>query len=226
MAVPRLPPSSRARKVPVSLFLFGLFVSNFLVVRFSLYGGPSPPKTSLVPSDNDQPLEHKSMGPVSYELARKHSYGFFQDIPDEEWQKFHQEFTQKRIGKQHYVNQTHPNDRSDKPAWWIFQNWDAYFNCPHLKKVGGLGDGPKFTCDPERIRTADRRSVVETKDIPQSSGCLIYSFGCNGNYRFEDGAYDQGIYRRHRMFVARTVHTLLSVSLGLVVETCQVCTIY
>jgi hypothetical protein len=63
-------------------------------------------------------------------------------------------------------------------------------SCPHLKKVGGLGDGPKWTCDPHRLtRVAERRQAANPSS--KESKCLVYSIGSNGNYRFENGLYKE-----------------------------------
>jgi Methyltransferase domain len=58
-------------------------------------------------------------------------------------------------------------------AFWLMSNVDPMFSCPNLRRVGGHGDGPKWTCDPHRL--------VKQPD------CLIYSVGSFGIYKFEDG---------------------------------------
>jgi uncharacterized protein involved in tellurium resistance len=49
-------------------------------------------------------------------------------------------------------------------------------NCPHENRVGGLGVGPMWTCNAHRL--LDRKE------------CLIYSFGSDGTYTWEDGLID------------------------------------
>jgi hypothetical protein len=107
---------------------------------------------------------------------------------------------------------------------------DRYFTCPHLRKVGGLGDGPKWTCDVERLtRVVERRRQARISGaISDSSGsgggngsssdCLIYSIGSNGNYRWEDGLlaalgpiceihiFDPGNYDRPGQAVDKNMH--------------------
>jgi hypothetical protein len=46
------------------------------------------------------------------------------------------------------------------------------FTCPFKRRIGGHGDGPKWTCNPHRL--------YERKD------CLIYSIGSEGDYLFEE----------------------------------------
>jgi Methyltransferase domain len=66
-----------------------------------------------------------------------------------------------------------PNQDAQDYASWMTNNVDPFFSCPHVNRVGGRGDGPKWVCDPHRL--------VETND------CLIYSIGSAGHYEFEDG---------------------------------------
>lgn len=114
-------------------------------------------------------------GNGSSSVAEYHSFGFFSDIPDDEWLHLFQKQTLSAVN---YRNLSYPDDMAEKKAYWIFHNWDPYFHCPRLKKVGGLGDGPKWTCDPDRLRHV----ALERSD----KSCLIYSIGSNGNFAFED----------------------------------------
>jgi hypothetical protein len=65
----------------------------------------------------------------------------------------------------------------------------SYFTCPQLDKVGGLGDGPKWTCDINRIanQVARRKEANPTATHKQ---CLIYSIGSNGDYQWEDAVQE------------------------------------
>ncbi len=108
-----------------------LISTNYFTYRilFLVFREQSQPPAPRVPTEKN-----------SVNLARHHSYGFFDDVLDDEWRDFYQATT---LAAPHYRNTTHPNDRSDQKAWWYFMNWDPYFPCPHFKKVGGLGDGSK-----------------------------------------------------------------------------------
>lgn len=97
-------------------------------------------------------------------VAYKHSFGFFDDIPDDEWYEY---FQRPTLTQQYsYVNPTSPNEKTldadrngnNVTAAWQYYNWAPSFSCPRLRKVGGLGDGPKWTCDPDRLgAVADER---------------------------------------------------------------------
>ena len=46
------------------------------------------------------------------------------------------------------------------------------------------GDGPKWICDPHRIKNiAERRKALD----PNHPGCVVYSIGSNGDFNFELG---------------------------------------
>jgi len=118
-------------------------------------------------------------------LAFQHSLGFFDDINDKEWREIYQPRARSTV---HYQSPGNPNLNSQNAAFWLFFNQEPAFNCPHLFKVGGLGDGPKWTCDPERLaKQVQRRKMADPGS--KESKCLVYSIGSNGNYRFEDGLY-------------------------------------
>jgi len=56
---------------------------------------------------------------------------------------------------------------------WYLKNLQPVFVCPHVQRVGGHDDGPKWTCDPHRLLVRHE--------------CLIYSIGSEGKYEWEDG---------------------------------------
>ena len=59
---------------------------------------------------------------------------------------------------------------------------------PFQKRVKGIGDGPKWTCDPHRIKDVVRRRQAAGESKPH---CILYSVGSNGNYQWEDGMYKE-----------------------------------
>lgn len=119
---------------------------------------------------------------ASFQLAFEQSYGFFDDISEQAW-KMHQKWARAQGNHRHTGN---PLLHWNTPAVWYYNNYIPVFACPHVKRIGGLGDGPKWVCDPHRIPIqAERRKSTADKKSP--SNCLIYSFGGGGNYEFEDG---------------------------------------
>jgi hypothetical protein len=68
-----------------------------------------------------------------------------------------------------------------------------FFSCPRLDKVGGLGDGPKWTCDIDRVGIQAARRKREDPDpapAPDKKHCLMYSVGSNGDYQWEDAVQE------------------------------------
>jgi hypothetical protein len=60
---------------------------------------------------------------------------------------------------------------------YLHLNKQPDFNCPHENRVGGIGAwGPMWTCNTHRL--LDRKE------------CLIYSFGSDGKYTWEDNLID------------------------------------
>lgn len=121
------------------------------------------------------------------QLAYHHSYGFFDDISDTDWKLYYQA---PALAARHYRwAYDHDSKADTAAASWIYFNWDPYFQCPHLRKIGGLGSGSKWTCDVERIRkVVERRRAADPSQQPHC--CLIYSIGSHGNYQWEDGLHD------------------------------------
>ena len=114
---------------------------------------------------------------ASLRLAFEQSYGFFDDITEKDW-KMHQD--RAMTTPQHYFEKNPKMySMSPEPRQWTMHNYEPTFTCPHVRRVGGLGDGPKWTCDPHRLA----RIASERK-------CLIYSIGSAGKFQWENGLID------------------------------------
>ena len=98
-----------------------------------------------------------------HSLAYKQSLGFFNDISDVDWM---------RLRKRHQETPNcGPLQCAPEPAHkWFQNNFEPTFTCLHERRIGGLGDGPKWVCDPHRI---------------DPSNCLVYSIGSNNKFEFE-----------------------------------------
>ena len=116
----------------------------------------------------------------SVDLARRESGGFFTDVPDEHWRRL------KARARAHVVH--HPGrgpgggaGRVGAPQWYQ-ENYEPDFACLHERRVGTppTGDGPKWVCDPHRLR----RDVGGNRG--NATTCLVYSVGSDGNFMFEE----------------------------------------
>ncbi|CAF2874970.1 unnamed protein product [Rotaria sp. Silwood2] len=54
---------------------------------------------------------------------------------------------------------------------FFLTNWEPNFHCSHARRVGRMGDGGKWVCDPYRLKSR--------------LDCLVYSVGSNGDFSFE-----------------------------------------
>lgn len=99
-------------------------------------------------------------------LARRESLGFFQDVPDSVWKRYKERF---QFTQPNYDKRRVENDAKHSQIFWG-EHFEPEFTCPFEFRLGKLGDGGKWICDPQRI--------------PDDS-CLVYSVGSNGKFQFE-----------------------------------------
>jgi Methyltransferase domain len=150
-------------KVTFGLVALCCFLGAFLNMR--------PTATETVQNGRKATVANKSVSCASessYELAYKQSLGYFDDISDDHWKRYQQRARTEPI----YLD-PNPDPAKMQTALWLLRNVDPIFTCPHLRRVGGRGDGPKWTCDPHRLL--------------KQPNCLVYSIGSKGLYLFEDG---------------------------------------
>jgi len=96
-------------------------------------------------------------------VSMRESHGFFCD-DDPAWQ------VKKRIAQRQQ-----PFQRRSSPwgtSAFFQENWEPDFSCSFEQRLGRSGDGGKWVCDPLKLRSQ--------KD------CLIYSFGSENKFDFED----------------------------------------
>ena len=140
-----------------------------------------------------------------FSLAYYQSYGFFDDIPTDEWQQIRS--IAKSGGMTSSPRTTFDpryDGSDDDDTFWnsmpsnLFYgyNYDPNFSCRSEVRIGGQGDGPKFVCDPHRLKHA---ATLNWRMLEGSNGgnekghisvnrhCLVYSVGSGGNFKFEIG---------------------------------------
>jgi len=113
-------------------------------------------------------------------IASTESYGFFDDIHSHEWALMKQ-----RVRERENHNDQHLGQRSkvvflDNPPAWYQNNWEPDFSCKHERRIGGLGVGGRWLCDPHRIPR-----IVQEREDNGGQGCLIYSVSPLGDLKFE-----------------------------------------
>lgn len=124
--------------------------------------------------------QSNSNGHDRFQLANVESNGFFTDIDQADWERL-----KERIRSQ----QNHKNERTASgavtdPKVFYQNSYEPSFTCLGEARIGGMGDGPKWVCDPHRI---GRKKELTTSQDP----CLVYSVGCAGKVEFEKGIQDR-----------------------------------
>ncbi|GFH62202.1 hypothetical protein CTEN210_18678 [Chaetoceros tenuissimus] len=125
------------------------------------------------------------------DIATKQSFGFFTDISNSDWDLLRKISSSR---KKHVI----PDDENSfyvagrkvqakgkkVGSAWFQSHYEPDFSCMFKKRVGGngLGDGPKWVCDPHRIVEQSKKRKEKYPDRP---GCLIYSIGSCGDFSFE-----------------------------------------
>lgn len=146
-------------------------------------------KVYSISSTSNQPesllLSLNSITSDDFELARKESDGFFDDVPSHHWKLLKEKV--KAMSPNYniivppipeWVQEGHSFDNRNKKAGWFYQNhYEPDFVCQHERRVGFGGDGGKWICDPHRIAN--------------QSSCLVYSVGSNNDFSFEEHVFSQ-----------------------------------
>jgi len=134
----------------------------------------------------------------SFNLANEQSFGFFNDISNENWQKLQEivavHYNHKYMEKPLTHNPAYDKRRmkyfNSHPAWWQ-TNFEPNFSCQFERRIGfpnGNGDGPKWICDPHRIKRLAQERKAKNATHP---GCVVYSIGSNGDFSFEAGLEEE-----------------------------------
>lgn len=123
-------------------------------------------------------FEHHSRAPSprrSPTIYRSHaeSYGFFTDVRDADW---------CRLKERAYSTPNHAikykygvgNGKAEQPNKWYQNNWEPTFTCLGEERQG-MGDGPKWICDPYRLRS--------------KKPCIVYSMGSANEFSFEENIH-------------------------------------
>jgi hypothetical protein len=127
--------------------------------------------------------------PYSYQLAYEQSMGFFDDIPETQWKELYQ---RRARNATNHLHRKKPLRDWQEPAIFYLKNYEPTFTCPHVRRIGGVGDGPKWTCDPHRLpRIAAERQRETGEAAPNAPPCLVYSVGSAGRYQWEDGLFKE-----------------------------------
>jgi len=129
-------------------------------------------------------LKDSSLPPISsndFNVAKRESLGFFDDIPSQTWDRMKEKVKSMSPNfNPYYIPFENGGDlrfRVKKPGNFYQNNYEPDFVCQHERRIGRLGDGGKWICDPHRIA--------------HQEDCLVYSVGSNNDFSFEQAVLDK-----------------------------------
>lgn len=182
-----IPKPNKKRKRGVFPIMIGIFIVCLVVFNLRPVFDPN---FIVAPTIIDK---HGDLAPTiidtngDYELARKESFGFFDDIPQKNWKRakeIHANLFPNHYTKDFMMYANGPNDKNvykklSRSKDWNGENFQEEFHCALAQRLptDSQADGPKWVCDPHRLRN--------------KPDCLIYSIGSNGKAEFEKGVRDE-----------------------------------
>ena len=114
-----------------------------------------------------------------FEIAARESFGFFDDISSSDWSKLKEKvrmmspnFNSWYLPHVDSEGKPRGDNRNRKPGYFYQNHYEPDFVCRYERRIGKLGDGGKWICDPHRIA--------------QQKDCLVYSVGSNNDFSFEE----------------------------------------
>mmetsp|Transcript_12107 Transcript_12107/g.21498 ORF Transcript_12107/g.21498 Transcript_12107/m.21498 type:complete len:355 (-) Transcript_12107:158-1222(-) len=111
-------------------------------------------------------------------LSFNESLGLF-DEDDATW-KARKELHQTWMAKQAKMT-AQMNDPTIKASTYWQYHWEPSFHCDMTDRIGLIGDGGKWICNPSTIRQA----------VKDGGSCLVYSIGSNGQFDFEQKVVEE-----------------------------------
>jgi len=119
-----------------------------------------------------------------FALANRESLGFLDDISSAHWNLMKKKVSEMSPNYNAWCiphmdsKGNKRGDKRNKQPFWFYQNhYEPDFVCQHERRIGKLGDGGKWICDPHRISKQD--------------SCLVYSVGSNNDFSFEEYVFKE-----------------------------------
>eukprot|EP00565_Helicotheca_tamesis_P001191 CAMPEP_0185725932 /NCGR_PEP_ID=MMETSP1171-20130828/2057_1 /TAXON_ID=374046 /ORGANISM="Helicotheca tamensis, Strain CCMP826" /LENGTH=339 /DNA_ID=CAMNT_0028394177 /DNA_START=167 /DNA_END=1186 /DNA_ORIENTATION=- len=132
-----------------------------------------------------------------FELAKRESLNFFNDIPSDQWKLLKdrvkwQSPNYNTLSMPVYDETTGEVKKEVKMNSRVFyeNHFEPEFACMHERRIGQMGDGGKWICDPYRI-IQKKNNSNNMMGGEGEDGCLVYSIGSNNDFSFENFVYSE-----------------------------------
>jgi hypothetical protein len=133
----------------ISRVIIGQVLVTLLISIIFIWSYQTCPKIALTVNDGCQ-------------LSLLESDGFMCE-PDALWNE----------RKKSYHIQDKENMIPRNTSFFFLDNWTPNFHCSNARRIGTTGEGGKWVCDPNQLKSRN--------------DCLVYSAGSNGEFGFELG---------------------------------------
>lgn len=185
---------SICKYVMILTFIFGLGALH-LSSKSNKDIYPSSTGVQAVRPQFSSPVDQEESD-ARYALANKESLGFFHDIDERRWKRLKDRFQSMRPNEYPTSNKDYKTIAQDPKHFWM-ENFIPEFSCESERKLGALGDGGKWICDPHRIKKNDclvysigSFGVIGfEKEIISKLGCEVHTFDMDDGHRTEDGTF-------------------------------------
>lgn len=174
--------------VILTFILIGVVSNLAFLKNYNNSALPSPNVGGLISGNNN----------ADFDLAKKESFEFFDDVSSANW-KLHKERVKwqapnyngyflpvwdektgiqraafnRKLDENGTVISLRLDNRNRKGGHFYQNHFEPEFACQHERRIGSVGDGGKWICDPHRIA-----NQIDKK-------CLVYSIGSNNDFTFE-----------------------------------------
>lgn len=167
----KLRSSSGTKRFPINAFVVSCFLILFSSCWFNAIFYPElavPP--ILAATDCSKSASQRSTVGAEFSLAFDESLGFFDDISDADWTLL----KQKSVDMYKDGGNPRGDGVSYVPSNFYQTYYEPDFSCRHERRIGKIGDGGKWVCDPHRLFRN------------KTANCLVYSVGSEGDFSFEN----------------------------------------
>mmetsp|Transcript_64146 Transcript_64146/g.118165 ORF Transcript_64146/g.118165 Transcript_64146/m.118165 type:complete len:300 (+) Transcript_64146:86-985(+) len=146
---------------------------SLLLLAWAVLAGPSGCEAKLLLKMKDTNFTSASLMNTSESL--QDSFGLINE-PEELWE-LRKQVHLAQMQREANIPSNYYNQSGE--IWWQYHH-EPSFHCTLAERLGHVGDGGKWVCDPYSMK----------KNIDSGKPCLVYSIGSNGQFDFEKSVQD------------------------------------